>query len=295
MHDAHAAAAAAACRLDDHRIADRARELHDLFGSSGKRAFGARDARDARLGHRHLRADLVPHHPDRVGARTDEHEPRALDLFGEVGVFRQEPVARVDRLRVGHLRGGDDRGHVEVAGRRRGRPDAHRLVGEAHVLRFAVRFGVHDHRSDAELAARALDSQRDLAAIRNQDLAEQLIRILGHDRRRRRTHSDDHDERLPVFDRLAVLGEHLLHHARLSASISFMSFIASMMHSGVADLEQVSPTSTKASPRRGRAIKGADHRALHEVPSGSMTGAGASIGAGAIVGVASGSPPRRPR
>ena len=47
MHDAHAAAAAAAGRLDDHRIADRARDLDDLLRVVGQRAFGAR-ARTAR-------------------------------------------------------------------------------------------------------------------------------------------------------------------------------------------------------------------------------------------------------
>ena len=40
VHDAHAASAAAACRLDDHRIPDRARELHDLLRILGQRPFG---------------------------------------------------------------------------------------------------------------------------------------------------------------------------------------------------------------------------------------------------------------
>jgi hypothetical protein len=90
----------------------------------------------------------------------------------------------VDRLRVGDFRRRDDRRDVEVAERRRRRPDAHRLVGEPHVLRVAIRFRVHDDRLDAELAARALHAQRDLATVGDQDLVEQLVGLRGRHVRR---------------------------------------------------------------------------------------------------------------
>ena len=175
VHDAHAAPAAAAGRLDDHRIADRARDPDDFLRIFGQRAFGAGHARHAGLGHRDLGADLVAHQPDRFGLRADEHEARALDLVGEVGVLGQEAVTRMDRLRVGDFRRGDDRRNVQVALRRRRRADAHRFIGERDVLGVAVRFRMNDDRLDAELAARALDAQRDLAAIGDQDLVEQLV------------------------------------------------------------------------------------------------------------------------
>jgi hypothetical protein len=87
----------------------------------------------------------------------------------------------MDRLRVGHFGRRDDRGHVEITRRGWRRTDADGLVGEAHVLRLAVGFGVDDDGANAELAARALDSKRDLATVGDQDLAEQLIRVAGHD------------------------------------------------------------------------------------------------------------------
>ncbi len=140
---------------------------------------------NAGLLHRRLGGNLVAHQADRVRPRPDEDKAGALGLFGEVSVLRQEPVSGVDRLRVGDLRRGDDRRDIEVAaGRRRG-PDAHRFVGETHVLRVPVRFRVHDDRPDPEFAAGALHAQRDLAPVRDQHLAEELIRILGDDRRRR--------------------------------------------------------------------------------------------------------------
>jgi hypothetical protein len=92
VHDAHAAPAAAARRLDDDRVADRARDLDDLLRILGQRALGAGHARHAGLQHRDLGAHLVAHQADRVGARADEHEARALDLLGEVGVLGQEAV-----------------------------------------------------------------------------------------------------------------------------------------------------------------------------------------------------------
>jgi hypothetical protein len=98
VHDAHSPSAAAAGRLDDHRIANRARDLDDLLRILGQRTLGARDAGYARLEHRHLGADLVPHQPDGVGSRADEHEPGALDLFGKIRVLGQESVARMNRL-----------------------------------------------------------------------------------------------------------------------------------------------------------------------------------------------------
>ena len=175
MHDAHAAPAAAARGLDDHRIADRPRHALDrLLRVVGQRAFRAGHAGHARLDHRLLGRDLVAHDADRLGRRADEGEAALLDALGEVGVLRQEAVAGVDRLGVGHLGGGDDRRHVEVALRRGGRADADRLVGELDVLRVAVGLGIDDHRLDAQFAAGALDAQGDLAPVGDQDLLEHL-------------------------------------------------------------------------------------------------------------------------
>ena len=66
---------------------------------------------------------------------------------------------------------------------------------------------------------------------------------MGDDGGRRGGKSGDHDQRLAELDRLPVLGQDLLDDAALSDSISFISFIASMMHS-VSPTCTVSPTST---------------------------------------------------
>ena len=66
------------------------------------------------------------------------------------------------------------RGMLEVGLARRRRADADVVVGEAHVQRLAIGLRVHGDRLDAELAARADDAQRDLAAIRDQDFLEHV-------------------------------------------------------------------------------------------------------------------------
>src|SRR5690606_30082169 len=168
VHDAHAPPAAAAGGLHDHRVADGARDAQHLLRRLGQRALRAGHDGHARLLHRFLRRDLVAHHPDRLGARTDEDDAALLDALGAGGVFRQAAVAGVARLGVGALGRADDRGHVLVAVARRGRPDADRFVGELHVFRLGVGRRVHDDRLDAQFPARSLDAQRDLAPVGDQ-------------------------------------------------------------------------------------------------------------------------------
>ena len=80
----------------------------------------------------------------------------------------------MDRVGAGDLGGADDRRHVQVAVEAPRRADADVLVGEAHVQRVLVGLRVDRDRLDAELAARADDAQRDLAAVRDQDLIENI-------------------------------------------------------------------------------------------------------------------------
>src|SRR6266480_1602063 len=71
---------------------------------------------------------LVAHLPDLVPARPHERDFRRADDVREFGVFRQEAVARVDRVGPGDLRGGDDARNVEVAVARGRATDAHVVV-----------------------------------------------------------------------------------------------------------------------------------------------------------------------
>ena len=237
VHDAHAAPAAAAGGLDDDGVADQRREAPDLLGVVGQRPVGAGHAGDAHALHRRLGRDLVAHHADRGGRRADEDEAGVLHALGEVGVLGEEAVAGVDRLRVGDLGGADDGRDVEVAVARGRRADAHRLVGEHHVLRVRVGLRMDGDRLDAHFAAGALDAQRDLAAVGDEDLLEHLG---CRGRHYSITKSGwPYSTGWPFSTRIAFTVP------AASDSISFRSFIASMMQS-VWPLVTVCPTSTKA-------------------------------------------------
>ena len=98
-----------------------------------------------------------------------------LEDLGEARVLRQEAVAGMDRVGAGDLAGGEQARNVEIALRRRRRADADALVGEAHVHGVGVGGRMHGDGRDAELLAGALDAQRDLAAVGDQDLVEHRV------------------------------------------------------------------------------------------------------------------------
>jgi hypothetical protein len=114
MHNAHAAAAAAARGLDDHRVADVLGNAEVLLGILTQWPVGSGYARDARRLHDFDGGDFVAHETDGFRAGSDENEAALFDAFGEIGVFRQEPVTGVDRHRIGDLGRADDRRHVEI-------------------------------------------------------------------------------------------------------------------------------------------------------------------------------------
>src|SRR5205823_3389900 len=87
-------------------------------------------------------------------------------------------VAGVDRIGRGDFGGADDGWNMQVTLRRRSRPDAHGLVGEPNVERARVDFGVHGDGLHAELAARAQDAERDLAAVRDENFSEHAYAFL---------------------------------------------------------------------------------------------------------------------
>ena len=173
-HDAHALAAAAGRRLDQHGKADALR-----LGAQKLRrlvlAVVAGHQRHAGLLHQRLGFGLAAHGADRGGGRADEDDARVGAGFGESGVFRQEAVAGMDRLGARAFGGVQDgvRPQVAVAGGRRADVDG--LVGHLDMQRLGVGVGIDRDRADAEPAGGADDAAGDLAAVGDQDLGEHGI------------------------------------------------------------------------------------------------------------------------
>ena len=99
----------------------------------------------------------------------------ARDSAGEQRVLGEEAVPRVHGLRAGSQRGLDQGVDLQIALRRRRRPDQERLVGVGGVQCASIGLRVDGDGADAELAQRAGDADGDLAAVRDQDLAEGAV------------------------------------------------------------------------------------------------------------------------
>ena len=173
--DAHPLSAAAGRGLDDHRESDLDRVgecvLDVIHGARGAGHDG-----DAVRDHRGAGGGLVSHRPDLFRRGADERDlARGADL-GELGILGEETVAGMNRVGSGDLGGRDDARDLQVALARRRGADADVVVGEADVQRLAVGLGVDGDGLDAELAARADDAQRDLAAIGDENLLKHRVR-----------------------------------------------------------------------------------------------------------------------
>jgi len=83
----------------------------------------------------------------------------------------------MDRIYVRDFSRADHSRNVQVAQRKLRRPNADRLVGEAHGQRVAVRLAINGDGADAQLLARADHAQGDLSAIGNQDFLEHELKL----------------------------------------------------------------------------------------------------------------------
>ena len=104
---AHALAAAAGDRLDQHRIADCVGFLLEALGVLVLAEIAGRH-RHAGLGHQLLRRVLQAHGADAVRLRPDPDQPGVDHRLREIGILREEAVAGMDRLGARRLRRLDD-------------------------------------------------------------------------------------------------------------------------------------------------------------------------------------------
>ncbi len=232
LHHAHPLPPSPGARLDDQRVADLGTHALHLGGVPAE-PVGARGHGDAGPRGGGAGRHLVAH--EGYGARIGAHELQADALadLGEAGVLGEKAVTRVDRVSTRQLGRRDDRGHVQVAARRRRRADADRLVGQLVVQRVGVGGGVDGHAPYAELAAGPDDAQGYLPAVGHEDLAEHYCPASG-----RRYRSGWSYSTPPAFSaRISTTSP------ETSVTISFISFIASTMQT-VCPALTLSPTST---------------------------------------------------
>ncbi|MNW51207.1 hypothetical protein D3C74_286880 [compost metagenome] len=197
-------APAAGRRFDDNRISDVARH-HDGFIQILNQTVRAGNDGHVRFFHRLLRHRFIPHAGDRFRRRPNECNVAGTADFCEVGIFSQEPIAGMNRITLGQSRYAHQVRQVQITVLGQRGSNAISLVGQAHMQRILVRFGINRHGGNPQLAASPNDPHGDLAAVSNQYFMEFhviLVSSFGKLLLLLRLHQK---ERLPVFDHLSIL------------------------------------------------------------------------------------------
>jgi hypothetical protein len=133
---------------------------------------GSRQDREVRLIERTAGGHLVPGQLEHLGRRPDPHEAGPQAGPGERRALGQEPVARMDRLRLGGQSGLHDGARIEVRGRRGGLADPNGPIRLPDVLGLLVGVRVHRDGFDAQALQGSNHPTGDLAPVRHQHSVE---------------------------------------------------------------------------------------------------------------------------
>ena len=150
----------------------------DAFDDGAGFVFGGHDAvaagrnRDAGLNGVGAGGGFVAHGADGGRLGADEFDVAALANLREVGVFREETVARMDGIDVGDLGRADDAVDLQVAIGAGRRADADGFVGELNVERIDVGLGENSDGFYAEFAAGPQNAQGNFATIGDEDFSK---------------------------------------------------------------------------------------------------------------------------
>ena len=168
---AHALATATRDGLDQHGIADG---VGFGFEPLDRLVFPlvARRHRYTRRAHQLLGGILQTHRLDARWLGADPDQPRIDHRLCKGSVLGQETIARVDRVRAGLFRRGNDLFAHQVALGSWGGADMHCLVGGAHVQCARIGIRIDRDRGDTHVVRGADDAAGDFATIGDQELLD---------------------------------------------------------------------------------------------------------------------------
>ena len=180
---AHAAAAAAPCRFEQHRVAVFLRQ-RDRVLRIGQRARRTGDGRHPTFVRNGLGGQLVAHLLKDFGRWADERDARLLAGAGERRILRQKAVSGMDRVHAAALGEVDDSGDVQIRCQRAlVFADQVGLVRARAVQAVGIFLRIDGNRAQAQIIACAENAQRDLPTVGNQYLSEftnfQLASVLS--------------------------------------------------------------------------------------------------------------------
>jgi len=154
--------------LEHHRVTN-AVAFGEGFGDVGDVAFGAWRDRHAGFDHAAARFGLVAHAADHFSGRADELDPTLGTDVCQLGIFRQEAIARMQRITTGFHGQVHQLARVQITGQRLG-TNAVSFVGTFNVQRVAVGVGIDRDRANAHLGASTHDSYGNFTTVGDQDL-----------------------------------------------------------------------------------------------------------------------------
>ena len=171
MHLAHTLAAAASRCLDEDRVPNGVSKGTRLLNGFN-RAVASRNGGDACSLHGLFGVALLAHRIDNLGSGTDEHKVVIGTGTCKFGVLGQKAITGMDRFASARDRSTDDASIIEITLCGRGRSDANALVSFANSGSIRIRLGIGDAAFHAKIFASTNDTQRNLAAVGDQNLLE---------------------------------------------------------------------------------------------------------------------------
>ena len=172
----HPDPAATGRRLEEHRIPEFRRDGARLVDGPD-RSIHAAGNRNPFLGHRLPRGDLVAGKSHRTGRRADEDESGLRASCCKDRIFREEPVAGMNRVDVCFFCRAEDVVDAQVAVDWERPSDQDRLVHRCAVERAPIRVRINPDAADPHLPGGPSDPNRDLPSIRDQEPAKHWVPI----------------------------------------------------------------------------------------------------------------------
>ena len=167
---ANAATATTCTRLNKHGAANALGLGRRLLGAFEQ--IAARHDGHARRGSRSTCGILVAHAVDDLGRGTNKRQTVLVAVAHEARLLGEKAIAGMNCL-SSRLYGTGEHGIVvEVALGKTRAADAIRLVGKLHVQRVRIGRGINGDGLDAHIAARADNTDRDLAAVGDEHFVE---------------------------------------------------------------------------------------------------------------------------
>ena len=179
VHVADAAAAAAVNSLDHNGEAVLfCKLLH--FLKALHRSLGARDHGNIRFFSLDTGIHLIAEHHQMFYPRPDENNAFLFAPFGQLGIFSQEAIARMDGIHIMFLADTDNIFNIQIGiNRFIPFPDQVCFISPVAVQGQNIFFGINGYCADSQFAAGAEYADGDFASVGHQDLTNMSHTILS--------------------------------------------------------------------------------------------------------------------